>query len=123
MISDRVVARFLRMARTPTRIKYDDLKEYWDDLDDLKNFASAVEKVAKQPGTKKFHDDRAFIGSIKERGFPRSDRQTFDTKLVAAHVKGLLRLTRADLVGAMDLRDVEDSEVQYQSATFNFVAI
>lgn len=122
-LKDRVIQRFLRLARTPKPVTTSDLKEVREDLDDLRAFASAVMKVAKQPGTRKFHDDRAFIGSIKERGFPRSDRHMFDSKLVASHIEGFLRLTRADLVGAMDRKDIDDSEVLYQNATFNFVAI
>lgn len=103
-------------------MEYADLAEYFEDEESLQHFAKAVKMAAKKPQTKKFHD-RAFIGSIKELWFPRSDRYRFDCQLVAAHIKGFLRLTRADLVGAMDINDVESSEVGYQNATFNFVEI
>lgn len=118
----RIVARFLTKTAL-TSVTYNAVKEYFDNLDDLRFFAMAVLRVAAQPGTKKYHDDRAFIGSVKDRGFPRTDRAEFDTKLVAAHMKRLLRLVRADLVAAMDYKDVEHSEIQYQGATFHFIAL
>jgi hypothetical protein len=94
-----------------------------DEPTDVKAFAAKVIKVALSPQCKKFLDDRAFIGSVKDLGFPRMDRAKFDSMLIGAHRSGQLRLTRADLVGAMDLHDVEHSEVRYQDATFHFVAI
>jgi hypothetical protein len=94
-----------------------------DDPKDLQAFAKNVISVARSPQSKKFHDDRVFIGSVKDLGFPRMPRAKFDSMLIEAHRARLLRLTRADLVGAMDQNLVEHSEVKFQSAAFHFIAI
>jgi hypothetical protein len=94
----------------------------------LAEFARAVIEAAKSPKVARFHSDRAFIGSIWEH--MRGARPIFDMsleefkhKLVQAHRARLLRITRADLVAAMDPREVERSEARYQDATFHFVAL
>lgn len=94
----------------------------------LTDFAAAVREAARGPAVVRFHDDRAFIASVWEqmRGRrPIGDMPLaeFKQRLVAAHQKRLLRITRADLVGAMDPSDVERSEARYQDATFHFVAL
>jgi hypothetical protein len=80
------------------------------------------------PTVARFHDDRAFIGSVWEQmhdlGLLGSmTLAEFKARLIAAHRDGLLRITRADLVGAMDPDEVERSEARYQDATFHFVAL
>lgn len=94
----------------------------------LGDFAAAVHEAARMPTVVRFHDDRAFIGSIWDhmRGRQPVDDMTlpeFKRRLIAAHRDGLLRITRADLVGAMDRREVERSEARFQDATFHFVAL
>ena len=91
--------------------------------EELALFASAVMTAAAAPSTTKYHGESAFIGSIKAEWFPRSDRAAFNAKLVAAMQAGLLRMSRADLVGAMDARLVAASEVRYMSAEFHFVVL
>lgn len=94
---------------------------------ELENFAAAIKSAAKHPATKTYYGELAFIGSIKAEFFPRTDRATFEAMLLAAHQEGLLRLQRADLVGAMDSKLVESSEVtlrsQWGKADFHFVAV
>jgi len=93
------------------------------------DFASAVERVARGPGVKRFHGDRAFIASVYDVGsrkggpFHGLTLQQFKERAVQAHRKSTLRLTRADLVGAMDSKLVERSETAYLSARFHFVAL
>ena len=94
----------------------------------LADFARAVIDAAKGPKVARFHSNRAFIGSIWEH--MRGAQPIFDMpldefkhKLVQAHRARLLRITRADLVAAMDPREVERSEARYQDATFHFVAL
>ena len=94
-----------------------------DDPKDLQAFAAKVLAVAKSPQSKKYYDEHVFIGSVKDLGFPRMDRAKFDKMLVEAHQSRLLRLSRADLVGAMDPHLVEHSEVKFQSAEFHFIVI
>lgn len=94
-----------------------------DNPNDLQAFAAKVLAVAKSPQSKKFHGDRVFIGSVKDLGFPRMPRATFDAMLIEAHQSRLLRLARADLVGAMDIDLVKHSEVKYMSAEFHFIAL
>jgi hypothetical protein len=94
----------------------------------LADFAAAVRDAARGPSVVRFHDDRAFIASVWEqmRGRrPIGDMPLaeFKQRLVAAHQRRLLRITRADLVGAMDPSEVERSEARYQDATFHFVAL
>jgi hypothetical protein len=90
---------------------------------ELTNFAAAIRIAAAAPATAKFHGELAFIGSIKREWFPRTDRATFDAMLIAAMQEGLLRLSRADLVGAMDQALVAASEVRFMSAEFHFVVL
>lgn len=94
---------------------------------ELENFAAAIKVAAAHPATVKYHGELAFIGSIKAQHLPRFDRARFDAMLVAAHQSGLLRLRRADLVGAMDAKLVAASEVQlrgpFMSVDFHFVTV
>lgn len=47
----------------------------------------------------------------------------FKQRLIEANTRGLLRLSRADLVQAMDPQLVADSEAVYLNATFHFVLL
>jgi hypothetical protein len=94
----------------------------------LADFAAAVRAAARSPNVTRFHDDRAFIGSIWEQMHERNllrdmTLDEFKQRLIQAHRDGLLRITRADLVSAMDPEEVERSEARYQDATFHFVAL
>jgi hypothetical protein len=91
--------------------------------DELTMFASAIQTAAAAPAVKRFHGELAYIASIKAEYFPRSDRAVFDAKLVACLQAGLLRMTRADLVGAMDAKLVAASEIRFGFAEFHFVVV
>lgn len=74
----------------------------------------------------RFNDRKVFIASVWRRlstrpEFGNLSLKAFKDHLVAANQRGLLRLHRADLVSAMDPRDVQESEVRYQNATFHFI--
>jgi hypothetical protein len=93
----------------------------------IEDFARAVNRAARARGVKRFHDDRAYISSVYQymarRGELGGSVDRFKRRLVEAHQAGLLRITRADLVGAMDRKEVDRSEIQYLNSTFHFVAI
>ena len=92
----------------------------------LAGFAKLVKAAARSRAVAKFHSDRAYIGSLWEhRGGALAglDLPHFKARLIEAHRAGLLRLTRADLVGAMPPEEVERSEMSYMGATFHFVAL
>jgi hypothetical protein len=90
---------------------------------ELTAFASAVRIAAARPQTAKYHGEVAYIASIKAEWFRYSDTETFAAMMMAAHQAGLLRMCRADLVGAMDGAMVMASEITYQRATFHFVVL
>ena len=48
-------------------------------------------------------------------------REEFDQRLIEANRAMVLTLGRADLVGAMDPTDVQDSEIRHGQATFHFI--
>jgi hypothetical protein len=95
---------------------------------DLPDLAAAVMRAAREPDVHRFHDDRAFIGSIwaHMRGRPPVGDMSLDEfkkRLVAAHATGLLHMTRADMVGAMDPTELQRSEATHMGTTFHFVAL
>lgn len=94
----------------------------------LADFARAVSRAAQSPQVRRFHGDRAFIGSIWEhmRGNKTIGEMSLDqfkANLVTAHRKQLLEIVRADLVGAMDPEEVRRSEARFDNATYHFVAL
>lgn len=95
---------------------------------ELAAFAAAVMDAARAPNVTRFHDDRAFIGSIWEHMRDRPpvrgmSLDAFKEALVHAHRAKLLRMSRADLVQAMDPAEVKRSEARYLNATFHFVTL
>jgi hypothetical protein len=90
---------------------------------ELTDFAAAVKTAAARPQTAKYYGEMAYIASIKAEWFRYSDTETFAAMMMAAHQAGLLRMCRADLVGAMDGAMVMASEITYQRATFHFVVL
>jgi hypothetical protein len=94
----------------------------------LADFARAVREAAKRPEVARYYEDHAFIGSVwasMHGHSPIGDMSLaeFKRRLVEAHQESLLRISRADLVGAMDLQEVERSEARFQNATFHFVVL
>jgi hypothetical protein len=96
---------------------------------DLTAFARTVRALARtSPPDDRFHDNKVFIAAIwrasqREPGFPRLSLDQFKTRLIEANRDGLLRLSRADLVQAMEPVRVAESETRYLNATFHFVLI
>lgn len=94
----------------------------------LAGFAEAVQEAARTSPTGRFGDNKVFIAHVWRRlqadgAFPGMDEAAFRQRLVEANHEGLLRLSRADLVEAMDPEDVRASEVPYLNATFHFVQV
>ena len=84
--------------------------------------ASGIIEAAKRT-TKRFGDRKAFICGIFEETKPVSGFSWLARRLVDLNRKGLIELSRADLVGLMDSDWVARSEVSYLNATFHFVII
>ena len=94
----------------------------------LADFARAVREAAKRPDVARYHEDRAFIGSVWARMHGHSpigdmSLPEFKQRLVEAHQERLLRISRADLVAAMDPQEVQRSEARFLDATFHFVVL
>ncbi len=95
---------------------------------DLSAFARTVQAVARHSPTGWFGDNKVFISHVwrqlqKEPGFPRLALADFKHRLGEANNAGLLRLSRADLVQAMNPDDVRESETPYLNAVFHFILI
>lgn len=93
---------------------------------DLDRFAREVRSAAELCETGWFGDDKVFISHVWPVYAGRSGGKVegldaFKRSLVEAHRADLLTLERADLVEAMDPRDVTASETRYLNATFHFV--
>jgi hypothetical protein len=96
---------------------------------DLAAFAATVRALAgTSPPQDRFHDNKVYIAALwresqREPNFPRLALPEFKQRLVEANSQGLLHLSRADLVQAMDPQLVADSETAYLNATFHFVLL
>jgi hypothetical protein len=95
---------------------------------DLPAFADRVKAAARICPTGRFGDSKVFIAHVwravqSDPAFRTMDLSTFKDRLAEANNARLLDLSRADLVQAMDPKDVEESEVHYLNATFHFVRI
>jgi hypothetical protein len=96
---------------------------------DLPTFAATVRALAvNSPAEDRFHDNKVFIGALwrssqSEPSFPRLMLDEFKQQLIDANSRGLLHLSRADLVQEMDPQLVAESETTYLNATFHFVLL
>jgi hypothetical protein len=96
---------------------------------DLTAFAATVRALAaKSPPEARFHDNKVFIVALwratqDEPSFPGLALPEFKQRLVEANSQNLLRMSRADMVSAMDPQLVTDSETTYLNATFHFVLL
>ncbi|MDI1480394.1 hypothetical protein [Polyangium sp. y55x31] len=90
-------------------------------------FAKQVLAAARASKTGRFGSGKVFISHVLQQlehdGFRVGNEEAFKARLVSAHRQQLLSLSRADLVEAMDPKDVDASETAYLSATFHFVRI
>jgi flagellar biosynthesis GTPase FlhF len=85
-----------------------------------------IKKAMRSPAARKFGPNKVFIASVWEqlrtdRLFRAGGRRGFDELLLRAHQDGDLRMARADLVSAMNRKDVDDSEIAHLNATFHFL--
>jgi hypothetical protein len=95
---------------------------------DLSTFAERVKAAARVCSTGRFGDSKVFIAHVwravqSDPVFRTMDLPTFKERLTEANNARLLDLSRADLVQAMNPKDVDESEVHYLNATFHFVRI
>jgi hypothetical protein len=93
---------------------------------DLPAFAATIEAVARACPTGRFGDNKVFIHHVwkqlqSETHLPVRSLEEFKQRLVEANHAGLLHLSRADLVQAMDPADVRQSETRYLDAVFHFI--
>ncbi|WAM28040.1 hypothetical protein [Myxococcus sp. NMCA1] len=87
-------------------------------------FAERVLSVARALPTGRFGENKVFISHVWKALQPEwSTREAFDAALLEANRTRLLSLTRADLVSAMDPKDVAESEVRSFGASFHFVVV
>lgn len=88
------------------------------------SFAERVLAVARELPTGRFGHNKVFISHVWKALQPEwTDREAFDVALLEANRTRQLSLTRADLVSAMDPRDVAESEVRSYGASFHFVVV
>jgi hypothetical protein len=95
---------------------------------DLTGFAEAVQEAARSNPTGRFGQNKVFIAHVwqtlqHQNAFAGMEEAEFKRRLTEANHAGLLSLSRADLVEAMDPDDVRASETPYLNATFHFVQI
>ena len=93
---------------------------------DDKAFAAKVLAAARASKTGRFGEDKVFISHVFRRlvseGAIPDDADAFKDRLISIHRNSdLLSLSRADLVGAMDPKDVDSSEATYLGTTFHFI--
>lgn len=93
----------------------------------LAAFAERVAEAARRiPAARRFGENKTFISHVwrelaSEVDFDGFPLDRFKRRLVEANREGLVRLSRADLVEAMDPADVEDSATAYENAIFHFI--
>ena len=93
---------------------------------DLPAFARRVAEAARLSPSGWFGDSKVFISHIwlgmrHEPAFHRINDSAFKMRLIEAHCAGLIELSRADLVEAMDPADVRESATPYLNAVYHFV--
>ena len=94
----------------------------------LKRWAELVQGLAQRTTNGRYGEERVFVAAVwraAQRGPNelRGSLPDFKARLIAANREGLLRLHRADLVGAMDERMVRESEIEHLNASFHFIEI
>jgi hypothetical protein len=95
---------------------------------DLPAFAATVRRVARDCPTGRFGDNKVFISHVwrrfrEESNVPVLNLPEFKQRLVEANRSGLVRLSTADLVEAMDPADVGESSTQHLNANYHFILI
>ncbi len=99
-----------------------------ENADKLPGFAETICRTARNSQTGRFGDNKVFISQVwrafqARENFDGLTLAEFKERLVEAHRRRLLELSRADLVERMDPREVAESETKYLDATFHFVRV
>lgn len=131
-----MVAKFTQASSTKTKdLRVAIVRQWLDQLEGravvtgkmtLSAFADRVLSLASQATDGRFGDHKVFISHVwsrfkaspEGRGFSRTE---FDERLVDSNRQGLLKLSRADLVGAMNPHDVASSEIKLDHASFHLI--
>jgi hypothetical protein len=92
----------------------------------LAGFARCVNQAAQRARDGRWGERKVFISAVWRTlaGDPvvaSLDLAGFKHRLCEANHAGLLALHRADLVGAMNPRELAESEARYMNATFHFI--
>jgi hypothetical protein len=92
----------------------------------LGRFVRRVQQAADSPEARHFGPEKVFIASVwqalaAEPDMAQLGENGFKRLLVEAHRQGSLVLAPADLVAAMDPRDVRSSETKHHNATYHFI--
>lgn len=95
---------------------------------ELTTFASNTLRAALGTQTGRFGDNKVFISQVwnhlqARREFAAMTLAQFKERLVEAHRRQLLELSRADLVERMDAQDVAESETRYLDGVFHLLRI
>lgn len=94
---------------------------------DATGFAAAVHRASGRVGPEgRYGPHKVFVSAIwrelaGDPNFTGTSIADFKRRLLAAHRDDLLSLARADLVGAMNLDQVSQSEIRDRGASFHFV--
>jgi len=92
--------------------------------DTLKVFAERVLRAARGATTGRFGESKVFISHVwNTLQEPGLNEQAFKHRLLEANRLRFLTLSRADLVEAMDPKDVSASEIRDLGSTFHFITL
>jgi hypothetical protein len=92
--------------------------------DNLKHFAERVLQAARSATTGRFGERKVFISHVWHTlQEPSLDERSFKHQLLEANRLRFLTLSRADLVEAMDPKDVSASEIRDLGSTFHFITL
>jgi hypothetical protein len=92
----------------------------------LAHVVAKVRRASAGAGVRRYGPEKVFIASVWEALAGDAEiaalgEQGFKDALAEAHRRGLVTLSRADLVAAMDPRDVAASEIRHHNATYHFI--
>lgn len=92
----------------------------------LEHVVEKVRRASAGAGVRQYGPEKVFIASVWEvlagdAEIAALGEQGFKDVLAEAHRRGLVTLSRADLVAAMDPRDVAASEIRHHNATYHFI--
>jgi hypothetical protein len=91
-------------------------------------FAARVLASARRAQGGWYGENKVFINHVHRQFMHDNPAEgmslgTFKTRLLEANQAGALSLSRADLVPAMDRADLEESEIEFLTASFHFIRV